>query len=322
MNNTHELLLKIQKDIDEEDQRLLQSANVQTVIPLNINNLFGIDRHRVLEYINPSYTFRHITIGFDSRFATNRSEYSISWTISNYVADQRANVISLIKPLTNIIGMKCNPCIFPTGMYLMSPFNGEMFMFINELSAQSFQTPDKKYHFYFTMDPNNKAGNETLETFNHEIIPANNGYFWFNKPITSLDTITMQFLSTSQPINIEYTGLYSFWLFTGFQTGLDTTIIFRDNPRALKAGQRVWINNIVTSPSNSALVEELQRPEGHILIEVVYDLITELAIQVDTRTWVGAAPDICLFVKAEFIMQIEFICLPDIDYVQTANNQS
>jgi hypothetical protein len=153
-----------------------------------IGKLFDIDAVRDFQLaLNPEIKYKNRFFVLDS---TNYDSYDIQGRITWQLVPSRnlqTGVCNITKPMKNIVGMKLHQ--FKTTF--TSTFLRRWTLYIEQLSAQSMVGPNgKKFHFLFTV----KVGSNTALVHNF-----NQGYYWFNTPITQLTAIT---LTLGDPYNV------------------------------------------------------------------------------------------------------------------------
>jgi hypothetical protein len=220
----------------------------------SIKNILGVNRlSDAVRKFNPQSLVRRNYILLDSRYriitslSANGGVPSFSWNYivnSQQTAQGTANIVGNIR---DIIGIRAYPFRIP---YVSNADNrySRVTMLINELGSQSFIAHEnRKFHFMFqsTID----SDFIDLSTDNQ-----NDGYFWFEKPITTLDTITVTFGSPLEAITFD--GDRDTCTIDYF-TIAPLTQITTQTEHNLNNGDRVYFSNFDLGAVNPILVDQV-----------------------------------------------------------------
>jgi hypothetical protein len=157
-----------------------------------IQELFGIkNASEIARILNPSSSYRKNYMVLDSRYriATEQSPPSIKSFEWNYVQKNQNTIqgsVNVIGNVRDIIGFRVYPFRIP---YVANADNNysRITMLIEELSSQSFIAHEnRKFQFMLKSTIDNEFIDLDTDNFN-------DGYFWFEKPITTLEKLTISF---------------------------------------------------------------------------------------------------------------------------------
>ena len=229
-----------------------------TAQPSNINNLLGItssnDAARVL---NPDSFLRKNYIMLDSRYRdlTGTNSDGITAFSWNYILQS----VSLVQGTVNIVGnvrdivaLRIYPSRIP---YVLSADNkySRISILITELSSQSFISHEKR-NFHFMLRSVIDDNFINLDTHDY-----NDGYFYFEKPITTLNRLTLTFGSPLEPVvfdkdrdvcTIDYFSIQPL-------TKITTGSLSSPNPHNLINGDTVYFTYFKTGYIDPVLVSEI-----------------------------------------------------------------
>ena len=175
------------------------SPSTTTMQPSNISNLLGItSSNNAARVLNPNSFLRKNYIMLDSRYRdlTGTNSDGITAFSWNYVLQS----VSLVQGTVNIVGnvrdivaLRIYPSRIP---YVLSADNkySRISILITELSSQSFISHEKR-NFHFMLRSVIDDNFINLDTHDY-----NDGYFYFEKPITTLNRLTLTFGSPLEPV--------------------------------------------------------------------------------------------------------------------------
>lgn len=251
-----------QKSIENENnvsnESTTQLPNKINIIP-NIENLLGMkNANEAVRILNPDSRLRKNYMVLDSRYRNinNQNTNTItgqiekfSWTfnLSTYAINGSVNTIGTVR---DIVALHIFPFRIP---YTESGDNkySRISLLIEEFSAQSFIAhEDRKFHFMLQSQIDGTFINLLTDQFN-------NGYYYFAKPITTIENITITFGSPISPIlfdkdrdkcTIDY---FSITPLTKITVG--SPILNKHN---LSNGDRVYFSNFDVGKVNPNLLEQ------------------------------------------------------------------
>lgn len=214
-------------------------------------NLFGIksssDAARIL---NPKsmYKKNHIILDSKYRITDGNIENRIK-TFAWYYIQNSQNTsdgsVNIIGNVRDIIGFRIYPFRIP---YTNNADNqyAKISLSIEEVNSQSFIAHEGR-RFHFMLDA-------SIDT-NFINLDANvyNGFFWFEKPITTLDKISISFGNPLESIifdNDRDFCSFDYFLLPAL-TKIKTHLIHK-----LKNGDRVYFTNFTTGPIDPLLVDQ------------------------------------------------------------------
>lgn len=202
------------------------STEKDNIIDADIQSIFGInDFNTFIHVMNPAARRRIAYMCLDSRYARFNSNCTkLTWDFENSLVDSpnSTNIVGKIRDITSIRMYSFVICDFDTTY-------GRATVFIEELAAQSFMLQSGRRFHFMTMLNNTQypadvgtrntkpstAGIANIADFvlsdKFELLAGyrfNEGYYYFNKPITKLDTIT---ISVGNPNDLVNIGKYEYF---------------------------------------------------------------------------------------------------------------
>ncbi len=182
----------------------------------------------LLNRINPAATMKRAYFILDRRYH-NRSK-SFSWDLKE---------LSIIN-IENVLGAKVHPFRFP---YTETAITFPMRLSINieEFGGQAYISHVKNFQFIFELK---KEGSGTEP---YQLIDTGGTYseFWCATPITTMDSITINFGNPFNKITLDPDQLYATISSDGAQTLLTFT-----QPHMLLANDIVYIENFATDSAD------------------------------------------------------------------------
>jgi hypothetical protein len=165
----------------------------QTTNPeFKIQELFGIkSASEICKILNPMASYRKNYMVLDSRYRniTEQSPPSVKSFEWNYVQKNQNTIqgsVNVIGNVRDIVGFRVYPFRIP---YVANADNSysRITMLIEELSSQAFIAHEnRKFQFMLKSTVDNEFIDLDTDNFN-------DGYFWFEKPITTLEKLTISF---------------------------------------------------------------------------------------------------------------------------------
>ena len=236
----------------------VQSSTNITTHPSNISNLLGItssnDAARVL---NPNSFLRKNYIMLDSRYRdlTGTNSDGITAFSWNYVLQSLSmaqGTVNIVGNVRDIVSLRIYPSRIP---YVLSADNkySRISILITELSSQSFISHEKR-NFHFMLRSVIDDNFINLDTHNY-----NDGYFYFEKPITTLNRLTLTFGSPLEPVvfdkdrdicTIDYFSIQPL-------TKITTGSLRSPKPHNLVNGDVVYFTYFKTGYIDPVLVNEI-----------------------------------------------------------------
>jgi hypothetical protein len=174
-----------------------------------IVEILGCNNMRDLAiYINPSLGYVKEYIMFDSKYRilTESKNADILSFVWGYTGGQNVRIgsINSSSDIENIVCLKLQNFCMPYGKEFYDGLSSysRISVVIDELSSQSYiVNKDKRAHWILKHDEFYSGLTKRIE-FN--IDDFSNGEYWFNKPITYLDNITVKIGSPTLPITFNY----------------------------------------------------------------------------------------------------------------------
>ena len=300
----------VKDDVKDEDDNSSANKITRTMsvknesFPKNISEFLGISNSEdAVRVMNPNALHRKNFMILDSRYrilsGTNINGISkFSW---NYVLQSQIEAqggVNIIGNVRDIIAMRVYPFRIP---YVGSADNkySRISVFVEELGSQSFVAhEDRKFHFMLrsTID------SEFIEL---ETNKFNDGFFYFEKPVTTLNTLTLSFGSPLEKIifphdrswcTIDYFALSPLSLIT---TYVNSPVGSSLQEHGLNNGDMVYFDlfNVGDVPPaltdqkliNDTIKETVNRKDG-FLITVINT--TSFTIAYDTSNIQNPIPNI------------------------------
>lgn len=269
--------------------------------PTDISKLFDITTNTLPE-IKQQHNTEKIILDLNSLDIINEfpqiyESKKLSW---KYTRDRNFTLgtFTTSTEVKNIIGMQLH-FLHTNVAYNDSYFytDQRVNVLVEEFRAQAFILKDRRYHFHSireTYEPSYTSGYSP-----HELEMLNQGYFWFNKPITELTGLTLSFsypyAVEAPPIDIKKITVNSFVF------GATTTI-----PVYGLLNDVIYIKGFTTSdPTGDAVkIAEINRSSGHVVTATGANTIT---IAVDTSSLLGVQPNAYVYVynsSSQFIGEL------------------
>jgi hypothetical protein len=157
-----------------------------------IQELFGIkSASEICKILNPMASYRKNYMVLDSRYrnTTEQSPPSVKSFEWNYVQKNQNTIqgsVNVIGNVRDIVGFRVYPFRIP---YVANADNSysRITMLIEELASQAFIAHEnRKFQFMLKSTVDNEFIDLDTDNFN-------DGYFWFEKPITTLEKLTISF---------------------------------------------------------------------------------------------------------------------------------
>jgi hypothetical protein len=106
------------------------------------------------------------------------------------------------------------------------------------------------------------------------LIPTNDGYYWFSKPISEVKTFTASFANPIQPI--YFPAGIALVPYSNLTITVGATTRFSTFGVGWQVGQRITVSNFnTTNPVQDAnIINFMNRPEGHLITGAVGNDIT------------------------------------------------
>ena len=278
-----QLLAKLIPEPDTPEQALAPSKELEK--NSGIINLLGMTTaDEAVRILNPESQHKKNHILLDSRYRifTEQSSNEIIKFSWNYIQKSQSTIdgsVNIIGNTRDIVALRIFPFRIP---YTQSADNKyqRISVFIEELGSQSFIGHEqRKFHFML---------NTTIDTdfINVGTDLDDQAYFWFEKPITTLDTLTISFGNPLEQIVFErdrdFCGIDYFII-------APLTQITTEKIHNLSNGDRVYFTNFKVGAVNPILVDQviinenikniINNTSGH-LVTVINP--TQFSIPVDT----------------------------------------
>ena len=236
----------------------VQSSTNTTTQPSNISNLLGItSSNDAARALNPDSFLRKNYIMLDSRYRdlTGTNSDGITAFSWNYVLQSLSlaqGTVNIVGNVRDIVALRIYPSRIP---YVLSADNkySRISILITELSSQSFISHEKR-NFHFML--RSVIDDNFIDLDTHDY---NDGYFYFEKPITTLNRLTLTFGSPLEPVvfdkdrdvcTIDYFSIQPL-------TKITTGSLSSPNPHNLINGDTVYFTYFKTGYIDPVLVSEI-----------------------------------------------------------------
>ena len=273
--DTHEIL---KRTITKENIHVEKKNNKTTVVETNIDSIFGVsDFASLVKQINePNSSVNTAYLLLDTRYRTleNDGTAFFSWChINNLVRSQ--GTVNSVGNLKNIITIALMKYRLPAVANAINIYN-RITVSIDEITAQSIVGhEDRRFHFMCNVDK--QLGN-WLEICSDDCYK---GEFKFNKPITTLDTITIRFGNPLEPLIFDKDRLQ------GIITYGNPTIFNFSEPHNLYVPDIVYNDTFTTkNPKyDSLIINQISLPTG--LVPTILTP-TSVSVPVDSSSIITA----------------------------------
>ena len=278
--DTHEMLKKnlgktiADNDADDKDKDNANNTDV------NVETFFGIKDVSTLikKMKEPISSVNTAYFLLDTRYRVleNDGKKYFKWCHMNNITTSQGTFNS-IGDIRDIISIKLMQYRIPNVPSANTPYN-RISVLIHELSAQAFMAHENvRYHFLGCSDEKNKS----LDWIEVKTSDFYHGEYKFNKPITTLNTITISLGSPLEPIIFEPDRGEGIIEFTQSMAPTLTTITFPIDVK-LKVDDIIYITNYTTvKPESYAVLNILNEPMG---LPIISTTGTSITIAVDTSS--------------------------------------
>lgn len=260
-------------DIHQMLNWIINPKNEKYIKNINIVSLFNyISTYKIRKALVPksNYHINHLVLDSANRIASV-NQLSISWTYTWNTSYQLGAISSKI-PIRNIVGMKIYSLHTPRQYTsLITQYGANTFsILINEFLSQSIIAHNFNYHFLLRKVANNPLVSDPL-TSNYalqvdEYVPLNDGIYWFDQPIVSLDTITLTMGINFDPIVIPIAGDIT----DNYQIARTNPTSFVTNRNLYQIGDIVQFYNFTTAnpQQDSNVIAIMNSANGHNVIGI------------------------------------------------------
>jgi hypothetical protein len=279
--DTHELLKKniglnsendtVTTSINKAPTTAVISNAVDISSVLGNNDMYGIQR-----VINPQSLYTKTQILLDTRWRSldNDGTAFFKWSFSNTMSTQQGT-FNTISPVRDIIAIKVFPIKIPYTVNAENPTKN-ITMYYGEFSNQCVLAQEnRKYHHWFDY-----VKEDDWLTLNAD--KYNEGVYNFDKPITTLDTLTVSFGAPLQVIRFDVDRMTC-----TVTSGVTTTLTF-SSAHNLDSGYTVYISNYTTTDAAAdvTIINAINKSSG---LEVTRISSTAVTIAVNSSALVGVS---------------------------------
>lgn len=286
--DVHELLKGEQKKIDDESNydptKPISKAKAGLLVSnaINVESIFGIStKYQLQRSLHPQvqYTKNYVILDSKNRVPSQNLK-QMQWL---YISDAlfQQGTVNTKGQVRDLIGMRIYPIRAAQNFGLSGQYNPSFTLLIEEFKAQSvIGQQQRNYHFLLRQTPNPTVPPAAPVFAQQEFTPMNDGYFWFHKPFTTINSFTISLGNPLVVINIPVAQqiLYP----QDFTYGLITTIT-TTFATGYSDGDVVVLSNFTTANpiGDAVVIAQMNSPSGHIIN--VLDAYT-FTIAVDTST--------------------------------------
>ncbi len=200
------LLIEQQKSIDYDEKRYLgrnsklnaqAKDNEKTILrsnQFNIQSLFGLNNiYRLRSELYPGANFKREYIVLDTvnRIPDDKTQ-NLKW---NYVSTNvyQPTAVATKSPVRDLVGMRIYPIHLHGNLGNSGRYRWTFTILIEEFEEQAFIAHQSR-RFHFMMRYTNIVP--------PDLTPVNDGFFWFNHPITTIDTLTVTIANPLVDVNL------------------------------------------------------------------------------------------------------------------------
>jgi hypothetical protein len=236
--DTHELM-KQAIDPDVKYNKATQLRKKKGAVPINVDSVFGYTdiAKLVKKAVTPVSSVNNAYLLLDTRhriLENDGTEY-FSWGHMNQLTTSQGTVNSLGN-IRDIISILMMPYKIPNVQTTQNPYD-LITVSIEEFTPQSIVAhEDRRFHFIGCIN-RSESDDRWLRVCNDDYHKAE---YKFNKPITSIDTLTLKFGNPLEPIFFDKDRLPGTITY-----GTPTIINFTENHNIL-TGDAVYIDNFIT----------------------------------------------------------------------------
>lgn len=249
-----------EKRINDKNQNSINEKKTYSISQTTINqssltDLLGIKTsEQMTRVLNPKSLYRKNYFILDSRYrSVNTSTNKLSWDFNLNTQPNDSNSVNIIGNLRDIIALKIYSFRLPYSKTLDNKYK-RISILIDELSSQSFVAHEQRnFHFVLETDIDSSFINVNTLQFNE-------GYFRFEKPITTLDKITLSIANPLEPVYFD-TDRCGYLVDNFSMTPLTKITTYLNNKlfiNGLLPGDLVYFSNYETGKIDPVLVEETQ----------------------------------------------------------------
>lgn len=217
-----------------------------------INTLLGLQNaNEAVRVLNPKSQYRKNYMLLDSRYRNqvDQSPPDISSFSWNYVQKNQDTVngsVNVIGNVRDVIALQIHPFRIPYNTTADNKYQ-RITVLIEELSSQAYVAHEKRKFQWMMMS---KIDSEFIDLSND---CYKDNFFVFEKPITTLETITVTFGNPLEPITFDrdrdYCALDYFAL-------APLTQITTEKPHNLSSGDRIYVTDFTVAIVNPVLNEQ------------------------------------------------------------------
>jgi len=232
------------------------------------------DKYGIQSIINPHALLTKTRILLDSRNRSLDTDGTslIKWSFSNTIGVQQGTFNST-SPIRDIVSIKVLPFKIPYTATAENPTNN-ISMYFNEFSNQCVIAPENgRYHHWFSYVQ--EGDWLSLNAYDY-----NKGIYNFDKPITTLDTLSVSFGAPLASVVFDIDRLNA-----TITTGNPTTLTFAQNHN-IQTGNTIYFTNFTTSNTSSDATQ-IAAMNSIYGLEVTRISATVVTVPVDTSTLVG-----------------------------------
>lgn len=242
----------------------VNSNNIESINKSKLSDLFGIKTsEEMVRVLNPASLYKKNYFVLDSRYRSNEGSNNLSNSIDRYIWDFNLNSqpndnnssVNVIGNMRDIVAMRIYPFRIPYTSLLDNQYK-RISMLIDELSAQSFVAHEqRKFHFMLDSDIDSNFLNLSTDKFN-------DGFFYFEKPITTLEKISVSFGNPLENVSfaldrcnyrVDNLSIAPLTKITTYYT--NNTDLFASG---LNNGDRVYLSGYTVGYVDPNLVEQVQ----------------------------------------------------------------
>lgn len=257
--DTHELLKKnigLNSENDTVSSSINKSSSVATISAnsVDVSSILGNnDTYSIQRIINPTALYTKTQILLDSRWRSQDTDGTslFRWSFSNTVA-AKLGTFNTTSPIRDIIAIKVLPFKIPYSASAENPTKN-ITMYYNEFSNQCvIAQENRKYHHWLDYVKED-------DWLSLDATKYNKGKYYFDKPITTLDTLTVSFGSPLQIIQFDIDRMNAVFI-----EGNPTVLTF-PSAHNLDNGNTIYFTDFSTTDTvtDAILISAINSNFGH-----------------------------------------------------------
>ena len=258
----------------ENPDKINPRKDTKNIFDVSIDSIFGLSDIATLvkKVREPAHSINHAYFLLDTKYRVLETDgtTNFKWTYMNSTT-QAQGTCNAVCDIRDIVTIKIMPHRIPAVATAITPYK-RISMYIEEIPIQSFISHDRRFHFIGDTKIQDEPPYQWVE-----IDPSKyyHGEYKFNKPITHIDTMTINYATPLESVIFDKDRLLG-----TVTIGNSTTIVFTESHN-INNNELVYIDNFTTTNplKETSLRDEMNTPRGLIATVVSPEIIT---VPVDT----------------------------------------